>query len=772
MSKRFKQPRPPFEEDRAPVSDDDGVDIGKYVGILARRWLLILLMVVLAVGVTVFLTLRMTKIYRATTTVRIETQAPRVLGRDVEAVDEMGTGSFWSNLEYYETQYKIIESRDIAARVVKEFHLNEDAEFMGVPVSERRSFKPVSVETAAEKLQSMLTVQPVKDSRLVRIHIEGPDPERAELYANAIAQAYVDQNLETMLQSTVDAVDWLSTQLDEAQKKLSTSEQTVYDYKKNNDILSISLEERQNIITAQMTAVATALTEAKTKRIKLQSRKAAISRLLEVADPMAIPLEDINNSILIQHLKQEYGKLSREYSELGERYGPKFPSMLEIEAKLKRIRGDIEREVKNVLHAVEAELVTSKKTEAGLKAELANFREQAQALSEKRVGYNRLVREKENNEKLYTLLLGRTKEADLSRLLRVNNVHILDAALLPTAPIKPRLRLNLLVAGVIGLMLGFLLALYLEFADRTLKTQDDVEALGLVFLGIIPTLDPSRTAYRQIGRRNTKRRTRKQNHTPKNDLFVDQYPKSQVAESCRSIRTNLLFMSADKPVKRILVTSPSPQEGKTTVAVNLATVMAQAGARMLLVDTDMRRPRVHTVFGQRPRAGLSTVVLGESSLDDTIFKTHVENLDVLMCGPTPPNPAEVIMTDRFRTVIEQLSERYDQIIFDSPPVGAVTDAAILSKLVDGTLLVLKSLSTTRDAARHAASVLEDIDANILGGVLNNLDLSKRKYGQYYHQYYYNKYGYYQQSESEDSSASDDSDAAPADVGDHRPEARS
>ncbi len=756
---------PPVVTEMAPV-EDEGLDIGKYLGILRRRWLLILFSVVFVVGLTAFMTLRMTKIYRATTTVRIETQAPKVLGRSVEAVNELGEGSIYTT-DYYKTQYQIIESRDVASRVVSEYKLNEDPDFLAIPKELRGEFKPITVEEAAEILKEMLTVEPVRDSRLVLIHIDNPDPKRAQTLSNAIAKAYVDKNLEAMLQSTVDAVDWLSEQLDDAHQKLSDSEQAVYDYMKTNDILSISLEERQNIITAQMTAIATKLSEAKARRIELQARKLAIANLVRSDNPMDIPLDDLNTNPLIQQLKQEHGRLSREYGELSSRYGPKFPRMQELEAKITRIDKDIEREVKNVLQAVNAELDTSKKTETGLKAALNNLRNQAQALSEKSVDHSRLVREKENNEKVYSLLLGRTQEADLSRLLRVNNVQILDPALLPSFPIKPRLRVNLTISALAGLLLGLVIALLVEFSDRTIKTQEDVEALGLPFLGVLPTFDASHVnSYTYGRRRRGKAPPRAAGRGPNPDLFVEEYPTSLVAESCRSIRTNLLFMSADDPVKRILITSPSPQEGKTSVAANLASVMARAGARVLLVDTDMRRPTIHRVFHQSPRMGLASYLIGESTLEESVLSTPVENLDILVCGAIPPNPAELILSKRFRTMVDEFSQRYDHVIFDSPPVGAVTDAAVLSKLVDGTLIVLKSHSTSRDAAKHAASVLRDIDANILGGVLNHLDLSKRKYGRYYRSYYYRRRG--DDVDDDSSSASRRSNASPDDGGDQPP----
>jgi succinoglycan biosynthesis transport protein ExoP len=738
----------------APVIDDEGIDIIGYLRIVRRRWLIILLAVILSVGAAAFITLRMSKIYQATTTVRIETQAPQVLGRGVEDVSKMGTGSFWSNIEYYETQYKIIESRDVASRVVLELGLNKDPEFLGIPVEERTNFRPANVDEAAEILQRMLSVRPVKDSRLVTISVSHYDPKRARLYANAVAKAYVDKNLESMLQNTVDAVDWLSKQLDDAHKTLTQSEEKIRDYKKEQGILSVSLQDRQNMLAAQMTAVATRLTEARAERIVVQARKSAIAKVVKSKDALAVPLNSINSNWLIQQLKQEHGKLSREYGELSERYGANFPAMKEIKAKLERIEKDIDREVKNILKSIDAELSVASSTEVGLKKALDEFRTQAFELAQKELVYNQFERDKVNNEKIYDLLLGRTKEAGLSRLLQVNNVEILDSALLPEVPIKPRLRVNLALALVIGLILGLGLAFLLEFADRTIKTPDDLDALGVAFLGIVPSIDTASDGSATLGYQENGKKIRtkakKKETTGKDgvpiettDLFIHEHPQSQVAESCRAVRTNLLFMTADNPVKRILVTSPAPQEGKTAVAINLAIAMAQSGSSVLLVDTDMRRPRIHRAFGQkRTSRGISTMMVGESTAEESISHTQVPNLDLLTCGPTPPNPAELMHTDRFARIADELGQLYDRVIFDSPPVAVVTDAAVLSKLVDGTVLVVKSMQTTRESAKHAVGVLRDIEANILGAVLNDLDLTSRKYGKHYYHYYYTKYGDY------------------------------
>ena len=724
------------------IPEPDGIDIIEYLKIVKRRKLLILLFMVAATGAAAFVSFRMTKIYRATTTIRIETQAPKVLGDNVEDVVELGTGSFWSNVEYYETQYKIIESRKTALEVVEEYKLNEDMAFMELP----RSEMPATPDEAAEKLQSMLTVEPVKDSRLVKINVDSPDPHKAQLFADAIALAYQKLNLNIMHNRTAEAVDWLSERLDNANEQLKKSEQNLFKYQKDNNILSISLEDRQNHITAQMQTAAQTLMLARSKRIELQARKKAISEVANTSDPMAIPVTALNDNPLIQDLKQEYSRLSLEYGELSSRYGKNFPKMLELDAKMKRIKTDIQREVHNVISAIDAELREAKLAEAGEKKSLADLEAQAQKLADKKGRYNELHRDVETSEQVYKLLNSRAEEAGLTRNLKVNNVEILDRALLPEKAIKPRIPVNLAIAAMVGLILGIGLAIIIELADRTIKTQSDIEVFDVSFLGIVPAIGSSEGAASASDGRYQRSGDSTAAGAAGYDTFVYVNPKSQVAESLRSIRTNLLFMRADGGISTLLVTSPSPQEGKTTVAINLSIVMAQSGARVLLVDLDMRRPRIHSAFDMiRPTKGISTMILGETTAAETIMKTDIPNLDLLVCGPTPPNPSELLHTEAFKRAFGEVASMYDHVILDSPPIGIVTDAAILSKMVDGTLMVVKSQKTTIEGLRHALTVLNDIEAPVLGAVLNDLDLTNRKYGSYFY-HYYSKYGYYYDSD--------------------------
>ena len=360
------------------------------------------------------------------------------------------------------------------------------------------------------------------------------------------------------------------------------------------------------------------------------------------------------------------------------------------------------------------------------KQRLAKVKAEALEVNKKSLDYGRLKREADNASALYQLVIKRQKEATLSSLQETNNVYKLDAAILAERPVHPRVKLNILLAAVVGLLGGIGLAFFLEYLDNTFKGQDDIERLlRIPFLGIIPSikLDPGPEERSELKIR---------------DNYLISHPKSTVAESCRTVRTNILFMSPENPVRRLLITSASPQEGKSTVCINLGITMAQSGSKVVMLDTDMRRPRLHKTFGIKTGVGLTTAILGEADLTKVTHASEVPGLDLIPCGPIPPNPTELFHTERFRKMVEELSERYDRVLFDSPPVLVVADPLILSSMMDGVVLVVKSASTSSDLARRAVRQLRDVNAPILGSVINDLDLEHRDYGYYY----YRQYGYY------------------------------
>jgi capsular exopolysaccharide synthesis family protein len=283
-----------------------------------------------------------------------------------------------------------------------------------------------------------------------------------------------------------------------------------------------------------------------------------------------------------------------------------------------------------------------------------------------------------------------------------------------------------MLGAALGLLLGLLLAFGVEFLDRSVKSQEDVESvIGLPFLGMVPALEPGDVVP---GKRP--------------ELYVSEHPKSTIAECLRVVRTNILFCSPDKPLRTLVVTSSNPEEGKTMTSINLGIVMAQNGHRTLLVDTDMRRARLHKAMGIGNENGVSRVILGESEIEDAVKTTDVPNLWVLPCGPHPPNPAELLQTEKFEALVRRLGEKYDRVIFDSPPVLAVTDAVVLSRVVDGVVLVVRAGRTARDALMRTKRLQRAADPNIAGVVLNDVNLKSPHYYSYYN--YYN-YGYHDAS---------------------------
>ncbi len=716
------------EEYVRPVArDDDEIDLRAYWRVLQRRRWVIASVFAAAVILTLLITLRQTKIYAATTSLIIDLDAPRVLKQDqVADVVDSGVGNFLMSKEYYETQYKVITSRAVAQRVVNKLQLARDPRFLGLEdVKDPKKLDEVLAKIDPPgKLQERLKVLPVKDSRVVRIQVEDRDPKWAATLANAVAEAYITQNLSVRSTTMQNASDWLEQQLADLEGKLAKSGDAIFKFKQAHDIVATSWEDRQGIISQRLVAVNDALTRARVNKAILEARSEqiaqvgdAIAKGEEKAEAFAI----VNQSRTVQELKIRYTDAVVECADMKVRYLEDHPKLAACEAKVAAARGGLLREVKTILDGARREYDEAVQTEKNLLALLNATKTDAFGLNQYEKEYLELKRTHDNNQRLYEMVLQRLKETGVTGMMQMSNVRILDRAEAPEGADRPKPFRNLAFAMLFGLAAGVGLAFLLETLDTTITTREQVEErLGLPFLGIIPTL-------------------RQEKDETVRDLFVHGNPQSAAAECLRSIRTNLLFMSPERPLKTIMVTSSGPGEGKTTTATSLAEIMADGGNRVLLVDADMRRPRIHKIFGFDASAGLSSLILGEGDLEELVRPTHVQNLFVLTCGPIPPNPTELLHTSGFKAIIEAAGERFDRVIIDSPPAGVVADAVVVSTQVDGTLVVLKAGETSRDAAQRAIRAMTDVNARIFGAVLNDLDLQDERYGQYY-QYY--RYGYY------------------------------
>ncbi len=692
---------------------------------------------------TVFYTLGQTRIYEAEGTIHFDPTPPKPLGHRVESVVDLGVDGFWGNQEYYETQYHIIRSRRVALAVVNDLGLHRDLAFLQnlPPGGQPKPSDGTTPDRAAEDLRSRIDVQPVRDSRLASVKLKDSNPERAQRILSALIDTYVNQNLEKALESTSTATDWLRSQLDTLNSDLRTSEEALHQYKKKNDILSVAFDDKSSILTDEMKQINTELTHAKALAQEAAARKSVLDSAPS-NDPTLVQSSEFLKSLLLTSLRSDHERaVSERDALLGENKGPNHHAVSAANRRVKAAEAAILREIANVKKAVERDLMVASRQAGGLQSLLDKAKVQAHELNLLEIEYNRLRRTKDNTEKLYSLVLERTKEADLTQMMRVNNISVIDRPLVPRAPVYPKVPLNI-VAGVFGgLLLGVAAAFMRGMLDRTVKVPDDIEDDGITFLGLLPQVGNSLFGNGNYGYyAKRKRRLRGkpiQEGAP--ELVVHDHPTSGVAEASRAIRTNLLFMSPDKPHKTLLVTSASPSEGKTTVACCIAIAMAQTGQRVLIMDCDLRRPRLHRVFGKTADTGVSTALLG-GNLDDALQATNVPNLSVLPAGPIPPNPAELFHTERFKALLAELEGRFDRIVLDSPPVVAVTDPAIIATIVDGVVLVSRAFKTRKELARHAVRSITDVGGRLVGGVLNAVDFSRLEYK--YSYYYYKRDGYY------------------------------
>jgi capsular exopolysaccharide synthesis family protein len=690
--------------------------------VLRKRWRLATTVLVVSLAAAFVFTIRQPKTYEATCSLVIESTAPQVL-ENVKEVIEMAA----STREFYMTQYRIIRSREIAQRVIDHLGLDSDPAYGGGVGPSNQADHQVLVE----RLLRAVKVAGVRESRIANIVVSDVDPERAARIANAFADTYIERNLDFKLEGARSAGTWLGEQTVGLRKQLEDSEMELYKFRKERNLLDVNLDDKQGMTRQNLQSLNTKMTDVKARRIEIESiRKLILAARSDISERESLP--EIRDNPVVEKLRENYLDLLKIKADLESRYGEKHPKIDTIQHQLAAVQRDYSKELDNVLKAFDKRYQALVETESSLSKWMSHERQQALELAKLETEYRPLARDAENNNKVYGLINQRHKEINLTGMLKANNVRILDRATPPRAAASPSLSMNLSLGLAAGLLFGLVLAFAIESMDNTIKTPEAAEELiGAPLLGVVPML--SQAKRHLIA------------DAPERDLAVFKDPTSLAAEACRSIRTNMLFISAQKEFSLFSVTSPGPQDGKTTVAINLAVTMAQAGGRVLLVDTDMRKPRIHKSFGLKSDKGISNVMAGDLQLEDAICKSEVPNLDVLPCGPMPPNPAELLHTERFRQILAQCRSSYDRVVLDSPPIAPVTDPAIIGSVTDGVVLVLRAGHTTREAAQFARRQLTDAGARILGIVINRTDRKGSGYGYGYG--YYAPYGRYYRATS-------------------------
>jgi len=649
---------------------------------------------------------------------------------------------------YYQTQYKILKGRDLTRRVVRKLHLENVTEFNGkkpAPPSassllQDLKTKVMSVvrpapepaeppkvdETADESglvsgFISRVNVEPVRGSHLVDVTFLSEDPKFSAVAVNALLDEYVSQNLELKLQSTQGMLDWLDKELENQQRRVQDSERALAEYREKENALS--LDDKQNIIVSRLNQLNDAVTRARTERVQKESLYNQVKAISTGTTPDAIPA--IATNAAVANAKAKLIELQREKAKLLERYAEKHPQVINVNAALQDAQRQVDFEIARAVQSVKNEYETAVLQEQTLARNLEGAKTEAQDLNRKGIGYGVMEREAKSNREVYQSLLTREKELRVSANSRTNNVRVVDRAETPRGPVSASGRRTVMMSMFIGLVLAVGVALGLDYMNDTIKTPEDVtRRLRLPFLGLVPAV-----------------------RGDKHPLLASSQVPHDFGESFRSLRTSLLSKYQGDATKILVVTSAQPLEGKTTTAANIAMALAYGGARVLLIDADMRRPGLHRPLRLTNERGLSQVLTGQARVRDVIQRTVDPNLLAITAGRSPLNPSELLSSERMKTLLTNLAHGpFNWIIIDTPPVLAVTDAVILAPLVSGVTFVVGAEMTRRRLAERAIETVMQAHPKFAAVVLNKVNFAKNKY--YYSRYYGHQYkNYYAEAAS-------------------------
>jgi capsular exopolysaccharide synthesis family protein len=671
------------------------------------RWtvLTVFIIIVTLVGIGTF---TQKSVYRARVTVEITPQSRKVA--PVADVAELGSGGFgWFEAErYFNSQYEIIRSRDVAIRVFDQLDLYNHPRFEG-------SIDPIGA------LAGMINVTPIKDTGIVEIALEGHNPEEVASWVNTIAQIYVKRNLDQAIEATTNAVAALADEIATIRQRLEDTQTATFELAERDNFYVPA--NQQKTTDERLSSLQEDLTQSQVRKVAIESAL----RQVEDAQGAGISYENISvisNDPVIQQLYNEKVDLEQEYERLLVTFRAKHSRVLEKKTQIDKINDRIDSEAGRIIATLKAEFDLLKERESRVLAAINEARAESITLNRRASSYELAVGEAEETRRIYDLISARVKEIDLSQSLLSNNLRILDEAPVPNVPIKPRTMLNMAVGILIGLLLGVGVVFFLDYLDNTIRSADDVEQfLRLTLLAIIPKENPG--------------------------------TEKAVKEAYQSLRTNLLFSRRSKTGNALLVTSAGPQEGKSRTITSLARTFASAGERVVLVDCDMRRPTLHQKLSLDRERGITNYILSSDGEDWRTYvkPTEAPNLFAITCGPIPPNPPDVFGHDRFKELLATLRQNFDWVFIDSPPVISLTDSMILATMADMIAFIVKHNENDKDLIRRCVRDLRKVNQNVVGAVLNHVDLDRSHYKDYYYM------GYYYYGESADKKTKKRRDAA-------------
>jgi len=702
--------------------------VSRYLALLRKFFWIFILSSTVTTTVAYFYTENQPRLYSSSSKILFLSSQPNIFGKQIERVDLIDPGQVWQFQQFWNTQREILRSTKFAERVVKQGGFLDRPGF----IPETRDGKPLSEEErvalGASRVLGATSLSLTKDSRVVVIDATGNDPEVIAALANSYAEAYISYTAELQTGGLNQMVTWFDGYVTTKREELDGAQRKLHTFKRNNNILSISYESRQSLTGENMSSINQQLNEVKSKLAREESLLSQLGEMKRRKEDMRVIAEIVSAAGLKGAIEREALLRERLAQLRGRGYLENHRDVLAASKELEAVEATITNEIDRLEQGIENRVGTYKRERTRLKRELDALKSEAFELDGLGVEYSQLRDSAENLKELYRTVLKRSEELDINSMYENKSVQLLERANAPRRPISPNLPLNLIAGFILGIALGVAFIIAIDTLDTTVRSQSDVSRYtSRPILGTLPSVDSS----------IIKNVANAEGGAPL-DKLTHIAPKSSFAEGIKTLRTNLMFMSPDNPPKFLLVTSPGPSEGKTMMSINMAIAMAQSGLKTIVIDSDMRRPRIHKAFGGRNKKGISSILTGDMPLAEAVLETEVENLEVLTCGPIPPNPSELLHTTRFQRLLDELDERYDRVIFDSPPLGAVSDGLVLSHSVDAVLLILKFGQTRRETLRRAIEQLVTVGAPFMGCVLNDINASVGGYG---YSYYYYRYNY-------------------------------
>lgn len=708
---------PTLAAKKLPLLETDAPSTLQHYLRIALRWRWVIIGATLAAIVLgLIVTLLMTPKYTANTTIEISRGSDQVTNfrgveQDVSIADQ----------EFYQTQYGLLESRTLAERVAIELRLVDNPNFFemfGIDGGEHPAFEMVDgrftptgrahrQRVAGEVLLENVSINPMRLSRLVDIGFTSPEAGFSARAANTWAEKFIEINLERKVQSTSYGREVLQRQLAQYKGRLDESQRLLVDYASNQEIINLpaasggngSTQDR-SIVSDNLAALSATLSQATADRIQAEAR-------FRNAGGNGSSVEALANTA-INNLRQRRAELKAQYEQLMVQFEPGYPRAQALEEQIEALDRSIEREEARVTGSLEAAYRQAVQRENALQDRVEELKQDYLDLRRRSIQYNIYQQEVDTNRALYDGLLQRFKEIGVAAGIGVNNISIVDLADIPQSPSSPRLLLNFLIATLGGMMVGAGIALGLEQLDETISDPTEVERrLGLPLLGSVPKV---------------------RSEAPEKALLD---PKSELVDAYLAIQTNLGFATEHGVPRSFVITSTRPSEGKSTTALALASTLARAGRRVILVDGDMRSPSVHHLGGVDHDRGLSNFLAGDNDINRLTFEMQDLNLTAMSSGPIPPNAAELLTGSRLSLLIKRLLETFDHVVIDSPPVLGLADAPLIATRVEGVIYAVESHGIRSTQVKTALNRLSSAQANVFGGVLTKFDSSKAHYGYSY-----------------------------------------